>query len=443
LDYWDAIDYLLALPDLERFATGAAGMTMSLEAMKALLKLLGNPQNGRKTVHVTGSKGKGSTSTMIASILHERELTTALFTSPHLHEYTERISFDLLPVSRFDFADGLNEIRDAIEEINTGDLGPCSTFGALTALFFHLCRKNKVQYQVVEVGMGGRRDATNVFETKEAAVITAISLEHTHVLGDTCAAIAKEKSGIITDGCAAILGPQTDGQAAAVVKREAEQQGARFVDVASLYQVYPKAHDSGGQSFVIESPNRRYDLHTMMLGLHQLQNVTTAVATVESVLGTTDEDVWAVEDGVGNAEIVGRAEQLTRHPLVVVDGAHNKESMQALTATLERHFDFDKCLFVIGANGDKNMGAMLDVIKPLSPKAIIATRSSSQKAMQPEKIAELARERGIEAHVTQNIDQALAIVRELAEHKDLVCITGSLYVVGEARQSILSLPVTH
>jgi len=443
VDYWDAIDYLLALPDLERFATGAAGTTMSLDAMKALLKLLDNPQNGRKTVHITGSKGKGSTSTMIASILHERELSTALFTSPHLHDYNERISFDLLPVSRFDFADGLKEIRDAIEEINTGDLGPVSTFGAMTALFFHLCRKNKVEWQVVEVGMGGRLDATNVFKTKEAAIFTAISLEHTHVLGDTCAAIAKEKSGIITEGCTVILAAQTETQAAGVIKRQAEQQGARFIDVASQYQVFPKAHDSGGQSFVIEGPNRRYDLHTMMLGLHQLQNATTAVATIEAVLGTTDEDAWAVEDGMGNAEIVGRAEQLTRHPLVVVDGAHNKESMQALVATLERHFDFDKCLFVIGANSDKNMAAMLDVIKPLSPKAIVATQSSSQKAMKAEKIAQLARERGFEAHVSQNVEQAVTIVRELAEHQDLVCITGSLYVVGEARQSILSLPVTH
>src|SRR5258708_39798861 len=109
----------------------------------------------------------------------------------------------------------------------------------------------------------------------------------------------------------------------------------------------------------------------MMLGMHQLQNAATAVATIEAVLGTTDEDAWAIEDGMGNAELNGRAEQLTRHPLVIVDGAHNKDSMEALVATVERHFDFERCLFVIGANGDKNVGAMLDAIKPLGPKAII------------------------------------------------------------------------
>jgi dihydrofolate synthase/folylpolyglutamate synthase len=442
LDYWDAIDYLLALPDLERFSSGPGGITMSMEAMTALLRALGDPHLGRKTIHVTGSKGKGSTSTMIASILHERGFKTALFTSPHLHDYNERIAIDLLPVSRFDFAEGLEEIRDAIEEINTSDVGPMSTFGAMVALFFHLCRKHKIDWQIVEVGMGGRLDATNIFGQKEAAVITAISLEHTHVLGNTCAAIAGEKAGIITPGCFTILGAQNDDQATAVVAEQASKQKSTFVDVAKSYGVFPKSHDSSGQSFAIDGPHRHYDLHTMMLGMHQLQNAATAVATIESVLGSTDEDAWAIEDGVGNAEIVGRAEQLTRHPLVVVDGAHNKESMEALAATLERHFDFEDSIFVIGANSDKNMSAMLDVVARFKPKAVIATRSSSQKAMAPEHIAELVRERQIEAHVTQNVEKALDIVKQIADTNDLVCITGSLYVVGEARQSVLRLPVS-
>jgi dihydrofolate synthase / folylpolyglutamate synthase len=443
VDYWDAIDYILALPDWERFSSGTGGMTMSLQCMKELLKRLDHPERGRKTIHITGSKGKGSTSTMIASVLHERGLKTALFTSPHLHDYNERISFEMLPISRFDFADGLQEIRDVLDEVNTSDVGPVSTFGALLALFFYLCRKNRVEWQIVEVGLGGKSDATNIFDKKEAAVITAISLEHTQILGDTCGAIAAEKAGIIIPGCTTIMAPQNDGEAATTIIKAAKKAGSKLVEVGKSYKVFAKSHDSGGQSFVIESPHRKYDLHTMMLGMHQLQNAATAVATIESVLGTTDEDAWAIEDGMGNAEISGRVEQLTRHPLVVVDGAHNRDSMKALVATLERHFDFERCLFVLGCNTDKNVGAMLDVIAPLSPKAIIATRSSSQKAMPPEQIAELARERKLETHVTQNIEQALAIVRELAEHNDLVCITGSLYVVGEARQSILSLPVTH
>lgn len=443
MDYWDAIDYLLALPDLERFSSGPPGQTMSLDAMKALLERLDSPQNGRHTIHITGSKGKGSTSHVIASILNERGLQTALFTSPHLHDYSERLNFNGLPVSRFDFADGVNEIRDAIEETNTSELGPVSTFGALAALFFHLCRKFRVLWQVVEVGMGGTHDATNVFSSKDAAVITAISLEHTSVLGSTCEAIAAEKSGIITEGCVTICGAQRNAGAFDVIKTRARDSKCNFIDVRGTYKVVAKSHDSNGQSFVVESPHRRYDLHTLMLGRHQLENIATAVATVENVLGTSDEDAWAIEDGVGNVEVAGRLEQLTRHPLVVVDGAHNQDSMESLVAALERHFDFERCFFVIGANSDKNMASMLDVIKTLSPECIIATRSASRKAMDPETIAALARERSLKTHVSQNIEQAIEIVRELAAMDDLVCITGSLYVVGEARQLILAIPAMH
>lgn len=442
MDYWDAIDYLLALPDLERFSSGPGGATMSLEAMKALLARLGHPERGRKTIHVTGSKGKGSTSTMITSVLHERGMKSALFTSPHLHDYNERITVDMLPISRFDFAEAVENIRDATDEINTSDLGPVSTFGAITALFFYVCREQKVDWQIVEVGLGGTHDATNVFESKEAAVITAISLEHTQVLGNTCSEIARAKSGIITPKCNVVLAKQNDNAAANVIREAAKTEGANLIDVASAYKVFAKSHDSGGQSFVVESPARKYDLHTMMLGIHQLQNAATAVATVESVLGTTDEDAWAIEDGIGNAEIAGRAEQLTRHPLVVVDGAHNKESMDALVDTLERHFDYDNCFFVIGANSDKNMAEMMDSVKRMAPRSVIATRASTQKAMSAERIADFARERGIETHLAGSVEQAIAIVRELAQHEDLVCITGSLYVVGEARRCILSLPTT-
>ncbi|MGH9548678.1 MAG: hypothetical protein ACRD3W_04850, partial [Terriglobales bacterium] len=169
--------FLQAFPDMER-ATHGRGATMTLEAMRSLLKRMGDPQNGRHTVHVTGSKGKGSTATMIASILREAGYRTALFTSPHLHEYTERLAFDMTPVSKELFAQGIAEIMPAVKEEEAAG-SEISTFGVLTALFFHLVRKAQppIDWQIVEVGMGGRYDATNVFETKELAVITPISLE--------------------------------------------------------------------------------------------------------------------------------------------------------------------------------------------------------------------------------------------------------------------------
>lgn len=445
MDYWDAIDYILALPDLERFASGPAGQTMSLEAMKALLAKLDHPERGRHTIHVTGSKGKGSTSTMIASVLHESGYKTALYTSPHLHDYVERIQIDMLPVARFDFADALAEIRDAIEEVNTSELGPVSTFGAMNALFFHLCRKNKVEWQVVEVGMGGRQDATNVFDKKDVAVITAISLEHTNVLGNSCTEIAKEKAGIITKGCKTILSHQNDPAVIDVVRKASTEYGAKsFVYVPDEYTVQPSAHDSNGQSFIVQTKERKYTLHTYMLGLHQLQNAANAVAACEAIMDVAPNVTPdMIEDGIANVELPGRVEQLTRHPITVCDGAHNGESMRALVDALERHYDYEEFVCVLGVNQDKNLQEILEAIQRLEPKLIIATRSTSQRAMHPGLIAEKATTMGMPCRVAQNIESSIQLAKEHAGLNDLVCITGSLYVVGEAREKILALPVMH
>lgn len=444
MDYWDAIDYILALPDLERFSSGPAGQTMTLDAMKALLNRLGNPERGRHTIHITGSKGKGSTSSMIASILHEAGYRTALYTSPHLHDYVERISFDMLPVSRFDFADALDEIRDAIEEVNDSENGPVSTFGAMNALFFHLCRKNRVEWQVVEVGLGGMNDATNVFDSKDLAVITAISLEHTAVLGNTCAEIAREKAGIITPGCKVILARQNDPAVREEVLNACQEREADLIDVEKEYVVIPTSHDSNGQSFSVQTAERKYNLHTCMLGMHQLHNAATAVAVAEQLvaLGTrVGEEV--IEHGIANVEVAGRIEQLTRHPITVVDGAHNGESMHALVDAIERHFDYEEFVCVLGVNQDKKLTEILAAIKRLEPKVVIATKSTSQRAMPPESIAEAASEMGMETRISNNIADAIGIAKEYAGMDDLVCITGSLYVVGEAREKILALPAMH
>ncbi|MEO8458622.1 MAG: Mur ligase family protein, partial [Chloroflexota bacterium] len=216
MDYDAAIAYLLSFADFER--TGRFQERPDVAPMLALLHRLGDPHLGRRTVHVAGSKGKGSVSAMIESILRAAGQRTGLYTSPHLHDYTERVRIDGAPISREDFARIVTEMRPAVETEQASGNDKIVTFDLLTALAFMAFRECGVDTQVIEVGLGGRVDQTNVFESKEVAVITPLSYEHTAVLGDRIEQIAAEKAAIITPGCTAVLAPQPYPQAAAVVR---------------------------------------------------------------------------------------------------------------------------------------------------------------------------------------------------------------------------------
>ncbi len=442
MDYWDATDYILALPDMERFSSERGGHTMTLEAMKALLCRLGNPESWRKTVHVTGSKGKGSTSTYLASILHCAGLPAALYNSPHLQEYTERLTFGMQTVSEELFAEGIDAISFDIDEINQSDLGPVSTFGALNALFFYLCRKLKMQWQVVEVGLGGRDDATNVFDDKELVIITPISLEHTSILGNSCAEIAESKAGIITQGCTTVLAPQKDPSVREVISARCSDLTSTLIDVEQLYQTKSLSFSPSGQSFSISGPGGALNLHTRMLGLHQQDNAATAIAAAQALVERgaviTPE---AIADGIEAVKVPGRLEQLSADPVIVVDGAHNGESAAALADALRRHFQFRRCVIILGVNVDKKIDQILEKLQPLQP-LIIATRSQSLKAMKTEKIVEAASRFSLETRMANSLPAAVDLSNKLADPGDLICITGSLYLVGEARERLGQQPVS-
>jgi dihydrofolate synthase / folylpolyglutamate synthase len=443
MDYWDAIEYILALPDMERFSSGPACHTMTLDAMKAILKDLKHPEKNRHTVHVTGSKGKGSTSTFIASILGSAGLSTALYTSPHLHDYTERIVLNGQPVSEEDFAAGINAVRDVIDNVNQSDLGPVSTFGAMNALFFHLCRQHQIQWQVVEVGLGGEHDGTNVFAKKDVAVITPISLEHTAILGNTCAKIAQDKAGIITEGCTVVLSKQNDPLVKDVVVERCRQKNAKLIDVSERYTVHPLTHNAQGQSFKVAGPHGEHTLHMQMLGIHQMQNAATALAVAEALIENGAKiRPLAIHEGIANAEIAGRAEQITGKPIVLLDGAHNGESAKALVETIQRHFDYDRCFLILGANTDKQMKQICQILSELEPVTVFATASESQKAMRPARVAEDATQVGLNTIMCKTVDEAIRLARKEAGPEDLICVTGSLYLVGEVRERILAAQVS-
>jgi dihydrofolate synthase / folylpolyglutamate synthase len=445
MNFQESVAFIQSFPDMERATFGARGPTMGLPSMRLLLARLGDPHKGTKTIHVAGSKGKGSTSTFIASILCESGLHTALYTSPHLHSYLERFAFDMAAVSEETFARGMGEIKDLIREEQAAGNTTISTFGVLTALFFHLVKTapKKVDWQVVEVGLGGRYDVTNVFESKEAAVITPISLEHVEILGSTQTEIAANKAGIVMPHCLTILAPQLDPGARIAVGRRVHEADAELIDVAKKYKPKTLSQDLDGQSFVMDGPNGPLELHIKMLGSHQISNAATAVATIwglqhKGLVEISDE---TIARGLDKAMLRGRFEVIeSKGHTFVVDGAHNHESAEALAKALKLHYPDRKCIFVIGVNNDKNISAIWKELVPRS-KSVIATKSENPRSMEPSQIAELLGDLGsAQAYldITQSVPEAIERAISVAQAEDIICVTGSLYVVAEARECLLA-----
>lgn len=421
---------------MERGTAPSDSLSMSHSSMKSLLARLGNPQNGRRTVHVTGSKGKGSTATMIASILQAAGQKTALYMSPHLHEYTERIQIYGQPVSPEEFADGIAQIREAVQREHESGDGPIVTFGILTALFFHLAKRNAVDWQVVEVGLGGELDATNVFDKKEVAVITPISVEHAAILGNSPAEIAIHKSGIILGGSTAVLSPQRDASVKTVVEARCRKVGARLIDVSEIYTHERLSSDEIRQSCRIGNNRRELNFSLSLLGQHQIANAATAVAVADAI---AESDVNIADDaivtGLARAHLPGRLEVLQRNPTVVVDGAHNAESAGVLCKGLQDHFQFRKCRLIVGVNKDKDVASMLEEFSNVAD-TMIATKSKNARSMPPDEIARHAEGSFASTSIAGSVSDAVRTALAQCEESDLILITGSLYLVAEARDHL-------
>ncbi len=439
MDYGEAIEYLMSFNDMERGHQASPNPTMSLASMRSLLSRLNDPHLGRPTIHVTGSKGKGSTSAMIAAILLRAEMSTALYSSPHLHSFTERIAINGEPVSPEELAAAMEAVRDAVDAENQSVHGNVSTFGILTALFFWLTRAQAlpVKWQVVEVGLGGTFDATNVFDTTEVAVITPISLEHTAILGNTPAEIARDKAGIVKAGSTCVLAPQRDTTVVDVVRARCEEVGAKLVLVQDLYEAQVLEKYPFGQSFQLHGPRGTAELRTPLLGRHQVENAATAVAVIEA-LRERGHDVpdSAIAEGLARARVPGRMEVMGQKPLIVADGAHNAESAATLAEGLKDYFHWRRSFLVIGVTADKDlrgMGFQLARFQEL----IICTRFRNPRSMDPYAMIQEIGFLGPAAVAEESVGDAIETALSYAEPDDLICITGSLYLVAEAREYVL------
>ncbi len=439
MGYSEAIEYLMSLTDMERGFQASTNPTMNLSSVRSLLSRLNDPHLGRSTIHVTGSKGKGSTAAMIEGILRRNGDSTALFTSPHLHSFTERIAIDGEAVSPEEFAAALDAIRPAVEAERESVHGNVSTFGVLTALFFWLVRAQvrHVDWQVVEVGLGGTYDATNVFDAPEIAVITPISLEHTAILGKTAEAIARDKSGIIKPGCTCVMAPQKDAAAADVIRERCQEVGARLIDVFAEYVIEPREKFVFGQSFRLRGGGTTRLMRTPMLGRHQMQNVATAVAVADALRARGhDISESAIVDGIAHTRLPGRLEVMGQHPLMIADGAHNGESAEALADALREYFEWRRCFLVIGVTADKDVRSMGFKLAKLA-ELIVCCRFRNPRSMDPYSIIQEVGFLGPAAVAEESVGDALNTALSHAEPEDLICVTGSLYVVAEAREQVL------
>ncbi len=414
----------------------------NLERISRLLAHLGDPHRRLKVVHVAGSKGKGSTAALIASILTHAGYKTGLFAQPHLITPRERCRINSRLILEEEFAQYVDRLKPSIEAMASpssppasggeGGGGRVSFFEIYTALAFTYFADNAVDFAVIEVGLGGRLDATNVVDPL-VSVITPISLEHTAILGDTHEAIAKEKAEIIKPNRPVVLAPQVP-EAQAVFEAVAADRDAPIDSIGRDIQLKRKDWNINGQTFDLTTPSISYpDLFLPLLGEHQATNAATAIACIErirqegykvprtSIYGGLKEVHWA-----GRMQVVGQS------PVILLDGAHSPISAEALCTAIREVFRYRRLILVVGLMRDKDLQAIGQILCPFADEIITTQAFDNPRVTPAEEIAEAWSEIGANFHVCPSVREAVSLAQSIATVSDLICIAGSIYIVGEA-----------
>ena len=413
----------------------------TLERIAALTDILGSPQLTYPTIHVGGTNGKTSTSRMIDSLLFEMGLRTGRFTSPHLESYLERISINGQPINAAELIFSYNDISPYLDLIDSKFENPISFFEAITALAFAAFAEHPIDVGVIEVGMGGKWDATNVVQAG-VSVITPIGFDHMEYLGNTLTEIAKTKSGILKPGGFGVLAQQ-ESEAAIELLRKAAEVGIDVAREGVEYSLASRVVAVGGQLISISGLNESFeDIFLPLHGKHQAANAATALVAVEAFFGDTALDHDAVRAGFAAAASPGRCEVVHRDPTILLDAAHNPHGAKALAETIENEFTFDEVIGVVASFGDKDVRGILTALEPIMNE-IIVTSNSSPRAMKLSDLEKLAIEIFGKDRVTAieslsvAIDQAIKDAkRPLSDDSVGVLITGSVITVGESRAII-------
>ena len=432
MNYSQAEEYLDSFVNYEQIpGISYAQPGYSLRHVEELLNRMGNPQLAARTIHIAGTKGKGSVAAMIAQVLSDSGYKTGLYTSPHLHTLRERISVDGSLISEAEFAAAMAEVKPFIESMkHDSAFRQLTYFEALTALTFAYFKKKRLDFQVLEVGLGGRLDATNVARPV-ICIITPISLDHTQILGNSLEEIAREKAGIIKSGCWVVLSPQLE-EAASVISDICREKEAKVVQVGKDITWHKTGGDLHHQSLAIEGRTSKYQVSIPLLGDFQLENAAASVAALE-ILASAGFAISAADIAQGLARLKwpGRFQILQQNPTVLVDGAHNVASMRRLVSNIKSYFSYKRIFLVFGTSCDKDIPGIVNELVALSPQVIV-TRTAHSRAAPLSTLAAEFDKRGIEPEIRETVAEAISRVLYLADKTDIICVIGSLFVVGEA-----------
>lgn len=410
------------------------GMVLGLDRMEELLRRLGNPQDDLKVIHVAGTNGKGSVSKYLEEGLSACGYKMGLYTSPYIETFNERIRYDGADISDEDLEYYGQKVVSAAEAMVADGLDSPTEFEVVTAIAFLYFADRQADITILEVGLGGIGDSTNVVKSPLASVITSISYDHMAQLGSSLAEIAVNKAGIIKTGCPVIANvPQRD--AAKIIARKAYAMGSRLYDISGI-RAAVSDETPFSQKVSMELYEKSYsDVEISMVGRHQAENLKTALATLEILRksGAVKLDREALYEGLKRTRQPGRFEVISEDPLVIIDGAHNEAGAQALQETMAQHFAGKKILLVAGILADKEIDSIVKFLTKITDH-IIVTEPDNPRKLAAEKLAEHVADFGVAAEAVSDVEAAVHRAKELADGYDVILFAGSLYLIGDVRR---------
>lgn len=425
----DTLEYIKKLREF--------GVNYGLERTERLLELLGKPHKKIKFIHIAGTNGKGSTSVIIGNILMEHGYKVGFFNSPYLESMEESIRINNVNIKEEDLVSLFKEIRPFVKKVVEDGYGHPTEFEVLTCIMFLYLYRQKVDFGIIEVGLGGRMDSTNVIKPI-ISVITSISMDHINILGNSIKEIAYQKAGIIKKNINIVSAPQNE-EVIEVIKTQAHKlnsklelisiKDGKFIELLNQEKLF--------QRCLISGKNKNYDLMLPLLGEHQIVNLTLGIRVIEVLedLGYIKIEENKLFEGVKNVSWNGRLEIIDEDPKFIIDAAHNVEGMKYLRKNIEKYFLYNNIYFILGILKDKEVEKMVEIISDL-PKEIYLVTPNSNRALNSEELKKIVKKYNKTCISFDNYDEAINYAKDKAEKNDLIISAGSIYMIGEIRKLI-------